>query len=192
MAEEETTFSIAEEEAKPEEEKLEEVKPEEEKPEEKMSEEEEKGLFSITDEVTDKITDDVQSGSGTQTIIYHDAVSESAKILVPQMGTDRSLLAEGKYDSRRFTNISPVEKLWLTWFDNVPDEFGGEWARDWADSYRNHAYSVDGENKKLVVAMQQAVSGGRDAAPKKKDERNWVQRNLTQRGKEPEELYDIG
>lgn len=155
-----------------------------------MSEEE--NLFSVSDEVADLITEEVQGGQGTQTIVYQDAASESARVLVPQMGTDRSDLEEGKFDTRRFTNITEVDIIWLSWFDTLPDKYGGQWARAWAEAYRNHSYSVDGENKKLVVAMQQAVSGGRDASPKKKDDRSWIQKNVTQRNKEPEELFDVG
>lgn len=152
---------------------------------------EEDGLFTVSSDLADKISEEVQTGQGTQTIIYKDAASESAKVLVPQIGTDTGLLAAGRYDTRRMTNISIVDVLWLSWFDTLPLKFGGGWAGKWADSYRNHSYSVDGENKKLVVAMQQAVSGGRDRTPKKKDDRNWIQRNVTERGKVPEELYDI-
>lgn len=152
---------------------------------------EKNGFFSVSEEMQDQISEDVKGGQETQTIVFQDAVSESAKILVPQMGTDQNELAEGKYDTRRFTNISLVDVIWLSWFDTLPDKYGGEWSRKWADSYRNHAYSVDGENKKLVVAMQQAVSGGKDKSIKKKDERTFIQKHLTQRNKEPEELYDI-
>ena len=157
-----------------------------------MNSEEEPELFPISEDVQDQISEDVKGAEGTQTIVYQDAVSESAKILVPQMGTDRNLLEEGKYDTRRFTNISEVDIIWLSWFDTLPLKFGGGWARQWAESYRNHAYSVNGENKKLVVAMQAAVSGSKENMPKKKDDRSWIQRNVTQRGKEAEELYDVG
>lgn len=163
----------------------------EEMAEETKSKEEAAGLYSISDELTDQISEEVKDGSGTQRIVFQDAASESARVLVPQMGTDHNDLAEGKYDTRRFTNIDYVDVIWLSWFDTLPDKFGGQWARAWAESYRNHAYSVNGENKKLVVQMQQAVSGGKDKDMKKKDQRSWLQRNLTQRNKEPEELYDI-
>ncbi len=152
---------------------------------------EEDGLYPISEDVQDQISEDVKGGEGVQRIILEDASSSSAKILVPQMGTDRDMLAEGKYDSRRFTNIGEVDIIWLSWFDTLPDKFGGGWARKWADSFRNHSYSLNGENKKLVVAMQAAISGGKDKMPKKKDDRNLIQKYVTQRGKEPEELYDI-
>jgi len=92
-------------------------------------------------------------------MIFEDASSVSAKILVPQLGTDRKQLAKGEVDVRRFTNISEIDVLWLSWFSRIEDQYGGEWSKGFCHEYANWRYSVGGENKKLTVKMVEAISG---------------------------------
>ena len=148
----------------------------------------------LSDEVEDAIQTDIQSGDNVHQVTMIDAASESAKVLVPQMGTDTNLLREGKYDVRRFSDIREVDVVWLTWFSNIPEQYGGGYAKAFCNAYLNHRYSVDGKNKKLVVQMQQAVSGSR-TRKEAKDERSWIQRNITRRNQAPstdDDLYDVG
>lgn len=116
-----------------------------------------------------------QGGSPSQGLkptkmIIEDASSVSAKILVPQLGSDRNKLAKGEVDVRRFTNIPEVDVIWLNWFMNLPKQYGGAWAQTFCDNYMNLRYSVDGENKKLSVEMVRAIAGDkeekREAKPK--------------------------
>lgn len=111
-----------------------------------------------------------QRSAKPQTMIIEDASSVSAKILVPQLGTDKKKLAKGEVDTRRFTNITEIDTIWLTWFELVPKEYGGEYSRAFCDQYRNHRYSVNGENKKLSVDMVRAITGDKEkeSKPKKK------------------------
>lgn len=103
-------------------------------------------------------------------MIIEDASSVSAKVLVPQLGTDRNQLAKGEVDVRRFTNVTEVDVIWLTWFSNIPKQYGGGFAKDFCMEYANWRYSVGGENKKLTVKMVEAISGAKseDKKPKKK------------------------
>ena len=122
-----------------------------------------------TGEVEEKPLNNNRSSS-MQSVTIEDASSVSAKILVPQLGTDKAELAKGRVDVRRFSNIDEVEAIWLNWFMQIPDAQGGDWARRFCEGHLNLKYSIGGENKKLVVEMQKAISGLSDApeAPKKK------------------------
>jgi len=149
------------------------------------------GLASSTlsEQVETQIEHDV-FGSGSKTEVYEikDASSESAKVLVPQIGSDQSWLMEGRNDYRRFTHIKPLDVLWLSWFSNKRKEQGGRWCEKFIEAFCNFCYSINGENKKLVIAMQQAIKG--EAKEKeKKDDRSFIQRHFTQRGKKPEKEY---
>ena len=95
-------------------------------------------------------------------MIIEDASSVSAKILVPQLGSDRKKLAKGEVDVRRFTNIHEVDVIWLPWFSNLPLQYGGGFALSFCESYANWRYSVGGENKKLSVEMVQAITGNKE------------------------------
>jgi len=103
-------------------------------------------------------------------LIVEDASSVSAKILVPQLGSDRKSLAKGEVDVRRFTNIPEVDVIWLNWFMNLPKQYGGDWASKFCENHMNLRYSVNGENKKLAVEMVRALAGDKEEKqePKKK------------------------
>jgi len=103
-------------------------------------------------------------------VIIEDASSVSAKILVPQLGSDRNKLAKGEVDVRRFTNIPEVDVLWLNWFMNLPKQYGGGWAKGFCENHMNLRYSIDGENKKLSVEMVRALTNNKEDTkePKKK------------------------
>lgn len=142
-------------------------------------------------ELIDEISDDLKDKGDTQIIEIRDGVTETAKMLVPQMGSNRQTLNEGKIDDRRFTNLTELDVLWLSWFSIVPDEYGGEFSRRFCDMFRNHAYSIEAQHKKLIVAYQGAVSGAK-SNERKRDNRSFVEKHLTQRKKKPEdEYYDV-
>ena len=109
-------------------------------------------------------------GAGSQHFTIEDAATISARTLVPQLGSDKAMLAKGKVDVRRFSNICEIDVIWLTWFMNIPKQNGGDYASLYCENYLNLRYSVGGENKRLVVDMQKAISGLQeiDAPPKKK------------------------
>jgi len=105
----------------------------------------------------------------SQIIKIEDANTETARVLVPQMGTDNSMLSDGMVDVRRFTHISPLDPVWMSFFNRIPKEAGGNYARAFIADYCNYSYSVEGRHKKLVVSMQSAVGGNpQQDKPKKK------------------------
>jgi len=135
--------------------------------------------LDILDEAINKEGDKLST-----TIKIEDASSETARVLVPQMGSDREKLEEGKIDVRRFTHIDPVDPYWMSFFEQIPDEQGGQWARKFVEDYSNYCYSVHGRHKELVVNMQKAVSGEK-TTPKQKKKRTLADRIL-RRNKEDE------
>lgn len=126
------------------------------------------------------VLDDAISKEGDKTsttIKIEDASTETARVLVPQMGSDREKLEEGKIDVRRFTHLDPIDPYWMSFFDQIPDEQGGQWAKKFVEDYANYSYSVHGRHKELVVNMQKAVSG-RETKPKDKKKRSFSDRLL--------------
>lgn len=144
----------------------------------------------VSETVEDVIARDV--GDSQPTVIeIRDAMSETSKVLVPQMGSDKRTLEQGIIDWRRFTNVPESQPLPMAWFLSKNKYQGGNFVTTLLTHYGNLRYSVRGEHKKIIVGFQKATSGARDI-PKKRDERSWIQRNITQRGKKPEdEYYDI-
>jgi hypothetical protein len=147
---------------------------------------------SLSEIVQSTISRDLSSeGIKSEIIEHRDASSESAKVLVPQMASDRNALERGENDWRRLTNIKLMDVFWISYFWNKPPEQGGNWLRKFIENYCNYSYSIKGENKKLMVAMQQAIMGTKKE--EKEDKRSWTQRNITQRGIDPtkKQYYDI-
>lgn len=134
----------------------------------------------------DMLSDAVKKGEETSTTIkIQDGGSESARVLVPQFGSDREgWLDEGKVDYRRFTHLDDIDPYWCAFFRLIPKEQGGEWAKDFVEEYANFMYAVEGRHKKLTVDMQKAVSG-KETQPDKKKKRTLTDR-LLGRNKEDE------
>ena len=119
-------------------------------------------------------------------IKIQDASSAAVSIIAPQLGSDKNTLAEGKIDNNRLTHINEAEVLWLAWFQNIPELEGGNFAQNFADLYKDLRMSTDGRRAALLVKALGNITGhGATAAPK--DNRNFIQKHLTQRGQEPTE-----
>ncbi|MBA7490185.1 hypothetical protein ES702_00720 [subsurface metagenome] len=124
------------------------------------------------------LSDALKKGEETSTTIkIIDAGSESAKVLIPQYGSDKEYLEKGKIDVRRFSHIDPIDPYWISYFMLIEKERGGGWARKFADNYLNTMYSVDGRHKRLGVDMQKAVSG-KETKPDQKKKRSLTDRIL--------------
>lgn len=138
------------------------------------------GIMRITDK-------NIRSNENTQQIVFRDASAITAEKLPAQLGTNPNKLAKGEYDERRLTNITPLERVWIGYF-NLLDPFeGGIWASEYAKEYMNLSMSIGGERAKLLVKMQMASSGGGSAFKKPEDKRNFIERHFTKRGQEPKE-----
>lgn len=149
----------------------------------------EDGFVDLSDEVTGAITDDIQQDKGSEIIELRDASTKVAEVLVPQFGSDDEFLEEGKIDTRRFTNLEPQDVIWCSWFSLVPKKYGGGYSSDFVDEYRNHRYSIGGENKRLSIGITQAVTGG--AGKQRKEEKRSLLDRILGRKKEPE-FVDVG
>lgn len=150
-----------------------------------------KELFRLTNEIQEAITQDIGAGEKQQVLKIEDASSETARILVGQFGSDPDKLREGIIDVRRFTNISLIDTLWLSWFMNKSINKGGRFARKFCMEYINLCYSINAQNKKIIVGLQQAVTGTGRSTDKQKDKRNFIERHLTKRNQEPDELFNV-
>ena len=146
----------------------------------------------MTNEYIDLVSGEIIKGSITssksdaQHITISDAQSEIGKILVREFGSDLEYKQEGKVDTRRFSNYSKVDVYWMMFFENIPDTMGGRYSKKVCDDFRNLNYSVGGSHKKHVISFQDSLGGTKDKKDKVRDSRSWIQRNITQRGKEPE------
>lgn len=150
--------------------------------------EESEELFDIDE----SISRDIESGESASekgVIEIRDASTEVAKVLVPEFGSDDNFTREGKIDTRRFGNIQELDVWWLSWFDIIPKEYGGGYAQQYCDSYRNHRYGVNGEHKKLSIGMTGAVSG-QNKQTKESAKRSLLDKVLG-RNKEENELFDV-
>lgn len=144
-------------------------------------------------DIVDVVSEDMSNNTGDKQVIeIRDAQTEIAKVLVPQWGSDPNVIAEGRIDNRRFTNLSEIDALWMSWFETLPNEYGGGWARQFADQMRNHLYSINAQHKKLLIGFQQAVSGEKKKDGRS-DNRTFIEKHLTKRNKksDDEEYYDV-
>lgn len=149
---------------------------------------EKRELYDIEDAISDDINEGGSSSSRPEVIEIKDASLKIAETLVPQVGSDDSFLREGRVDTRRFTNVSEKQVWWLSWFDIIPPEYGGGFSRMFCDSFRNHRYSVNAENKRIAVGMTQAITGA--SRQKKDDTKRSLLDKILRRKKEPE-LYEV-
>ena len=105
----------------------------------------------------------------TQTVRIEDASSITAKSLPQQLGSDIETLLQGKVDVRRLSNIDEVERIWITWFMNLPDDVGGQFSRKFCLEYLNLSMSLGGNRAKQLIDMMLASSGGtNEKNPEKK------------------------
>jgi len=146
----------------------------------------------MSNEYVDLVSGEIIKGSQTsgkrdnQNITINDAQSEIGKILVKEFGSDFEFKQVGMVDTRRFSNYSKLDVYWQMYFENIPDNMGGGYAKKIAGDFRNLSYSINGNHKKTVISFQESLSG-KDTKKDKKDNRNWIKRNITERGKQDDE-----
>jgi len=128
----------------------------------------------------DLFKDSTKTSNKDQNIIIKDAISETARILVQEYGSDIEYKQEGKVDVRRFSNISTIDVFWLMYFQNIEDSVGGAYSKKACESFLNNRYSVNAQHKKIGIDFQNSLSGDKKEIPK--DKRNFLQKYLTERG----------
>src|SRR3972149_11759801 len=118
-------------------------------------------------------------GSKTQVLQFKDASTIGASVLVPQFGSDYADIQQGKVDTRRLTNITKIERIWLSYFRLVPEKYGGEFAKDFCSMWDNYSMSLDGKRATQLILMQGAVTGGVLRTKRGEDKRSWIQKHIT-------------
>jgi len=109
-----------------------------------------------------------------------DALSVGTEILAPQLGTDGIQLAEQTVNVMRLTRLNMLEILPIMYFMGHDND----WIKERMEDYMNLKMSEEGhERSKLIVEALKAIGGKKEPPKKKKDDRNWVQRNVTARNK---------
>lgn len=117
-----------------------------------------------------------------------DALAKATEILAPQLASDGELLAQGKVDVRRFTRLNKLEIVAIAYFSQEAKLEENEWLEGFLDDYQNLKMSEEGhERSKLIVEALGNIGRVEKPSRKLKDERGWVQRNLTARNKGPDE-----
>jgi hypothetical protein len=113
-----------------------------------------------------------------------DAMSRGVDVIAPQLGTDGGKLAKGEIDIRRMTRLNPIEIIAIAHFNASYTD--GYYFR-FMSQYMNLKTSEEGhERPKLLVDALKAIGGGQKERQQKRDDRNWVQRNVTKRNKGPD------
>jgi hypothetical protein len=134
----------------------------------------------LIDMATGQIFEDMESTNkkdDVRSISIHDAQYETAKILVPQIGSDKKDLQKGRIDVRRMSDINAVDVYWLMFFKTLEmyEPLIGKYTKAIQEEYLNHRYSVGGKNKDKMVSMTEAVSGKRKETEDKPDSKKWYQ-----------------
>ena len=123
----------------------------------------------------------------TQNITVNDASSQAVGIIAPQLGSNKNTLALGIVDNDRLTFINEAEVLWLSWFQNIPDREGGDFAARFCNRYKDLRMSTNGHRATLLVKALGNITG-HASNERPKDTRNLIQKHITQRGQEPQEV----
>ena len=80
-------------------------------------------------------------------------------MLGQQLASDSVVLAGGRSDRERLSNITPEEALAFTWFNNIPPHRGGTWAKNMVSTMLNLRMSVDGWRANQLVRVVAASKG---------------------------------
>ncbi len=121
-------------------------------------------------------------------IRIENAATKATEILAPQLGSDKTILAEGKIDTRRMTRLNKLEIVALTYFRQEAYLEDNEWLKGFIDDYESYKMSEEGhERVNLIVEALGKIGGWSEDSSKTKDERGWLGRNITARNKDPEE-----
>lgn len=119
-----------------------------------------------------------------EVIRMEDALSRATEILAPQLGTDGIQLAEQVINEMRFTRLNKLEILPIMYFMGHEND----WIKERMIDYMNLKMSEEGHERAVLIVEALKAIGGKIEPPKqKKDDRSWVQRNVTRRNKGPDD-----
>lgn len=100
--------------------------------------------------------------------------------LAGELGSDSTVAAQGKSDMRRFSKLNRLDVVWNSHFMLVPDEEGGEYAKQFCDNFQNLAVSEEGWRTNKVIQLV-AGSKGAPSVGELMKKPNILQRNITDR-----------
>lgn len=76
-----------------------------------------------------------------------------------ELGTIGPILAKDESDSRQYTMLNDAEILALAYFEQVPVLEGGNYARDFCESFRRHKMSLSGWRANALVRLVGSSQG---------------------------------
>lgn len=126
-----------------------------------------------------------KGNAGSTTIRLEDANTESARVLIPELGSDDEFKREGRVDWRRFGHNSELDPYWMAHFTLKSKYRGGRYSKSFVEQIGNLNYSINGRHKKITVDMQGAVSGKSDTREEPKKKRGIMDRLLGRNKEEP-------
>jgi len=101
--------------------------------------------------------------------------------LAPQLGSNPALMARtGEFDIRKHTKINDIIAFCAAYFRRLPDEEGGEFARNFFDDLLHLSTSIDGWNVNKEIQMV-AGSKGVGSVGELVKKPGIIQRNVTNR-----------
>jgi len=97
-----------------------------------------------------------------------------------ELGSTGSIQAQDENDSRQNSMLNEAEVLAISYFEQVPVLEGGDYARDFCESFRRHKMSLGGWRAnqliRLVAGSKGVAAGGIVRKP------GFIGRHITNRG----------
>lgn len=100
--------------------------------------------------------------------------------LGPQLGTDTTELALGKYDPRIFSKLHPLDPIWMGYFLNKPKKKGGRFCRTFIGNVLKLKRSEEGWGTNKIIQFTAAAKGTPSVGELMKKP-GWLGRNVTDR-----------
>ena len=117
-----------------------------------------------------------------------DATAKAVEILGPQLGSAGRFLAEQEIDDRKMSRLNKLEIVAIAYFGQEAIAEDNDWLKGFLGDYLALKMSEDGhEHAKLLVEALGNIARTGSTPKKRRDERGWVQRNVTARNKGSEE-----
>ena len=117
-----------------------------------------------------------------------DSSTEAVKIIAPQLGSAGKFLELMEIDDRKMSRLNKLEIVAISYFNQEAIQEDNEWLQGFLGDYLALKMSEEGhERSKLLVDALGKIGRENTQDRKKRDERGWVQRNVTARNKGIEE-----
>lgn len=101
-------------------------------------------------------------------------------VIGEQLASDARNLIKGRSDPRRLSIVNEAEVLAISYFSQIPDKEGGEYARDFIADFLNLKMSLGGWRSNQLIRLVQGSKGVAAGEIVKKP--GLIGRNITNRG----------